>query len=194
MSSCSCVVPTAIASPALARRAGSPLKGSSPAGSPKSGGRKQGRLRLPQLGSRHRLSTSKENLESSSFNITSGSTDGMSSGSNKESSPDQDTSSVAEVEAGSGAGQEEGGNALDSWSEEASGSESEVVVMNGLVPEGGHANGHAETNTDAESALHQRDEICLQPVYNLYATSVGVIYPPLSNLSIFFSVLCYFHS
>ncbi|XP_031429479.1 ubiquitin carboxyl-terminal hydrolase 32 isoform X2 [Clupea harengus] len=159
------------ASPALARRAGSPLKGSSPAGSPKSGGRKQGRLRLPQLGSRHRLSTSKENLESSSFNITSGSTDGMSSSSNKESSPDQDTSSVAEVEAGSGAGQEEGGNALDSWSEEASGSESEVVVMNGLVPEGGHANGHAETNTDAESALHQRDEICLQPVYNLYATS-----------------------
>uniref|UniRef100_A0A8C5C041 ubiquitinyl hydrolase 1 n=1 Tax=Gadus morhua TaxID=8049 RepID=A0A8C5C041_GADMO len=41
---------------------------SSPSGSPKTGtgGRKQGRLRLPQLGSRHRLSNSKENLDAQS--------------------------------------------------------------------------------------------------------------------------------
>uniref|UniRef100_A0A3Q4H103 ubiquitinyl hydrolase 1 n=1 Tax=Neolamprologus brichardi TaxID=32507 RepID=A0A3Q4H103_NEOBR len=40
-------------------------RNSSPSGSPKagSGGRRPGRLRLPQLGSRHRLSNSKENLD-----------------------------------------------------------------------------------------------------------------------------------
>ncbi|XP_048120493.1 LOW QUALITY PROTEIN: ubiquitin carboxyl-terminal hydrolase 32 [Alosa alosa] len=173
------------ASPALARRSGSPLKGSSPAGSPKTGGsgggRKQGRLRLPQLGSRHRLSTSKENLDSSSLNVTSGSAGSATSGSVKESGPEPDASSVTEVEAfvplgpdavtTAAAGQEEG--TLDSWSEEASGSENDGVVMNGLGTDGGHGNtnGHAETNAEVETALHQRDQICLQPVYNLYAIS-----------------------
>ncbi|XP_062407910.1 ubiquitin carboxyl-terminal hydrolase 32 isoform X2 [Sardina pilchardus] len=168
------------ASPALARRSGSPLKGSSPAGSPKSsgggGGRKQGRLRLPQLGSRHRLSASKENLDSSSLNVTSGSAGSGTSGSVKESGPEPDAEVDAEasvppgVTAAVATGQEEG--ALDSWSEEASGSETDGgVVMNGLEGGHGNTNGHAETNAEVETALHQRDQICLQPVYNLYAIS-----------------------
>lgn len=206
-----------IASPALARRSGSPLKNCSPAGSPKSGGsaggRKQCRIRLPQLGSRHRLSTSKENLDSSStLNITSGSAGSGTSGSNKESGPEPEVSSVTEVEAlvplgpggsgGSAAGQEEG-NTLDSWSEEASGSESDGVLMNGLNgAEDSHSNtnGHTETNADVETALHQRDDICLEPVYNLYAISVSVThaslnsYAPLSTLlpSLFVEVVLIF--
>uniref|UniRef100_A0A7N6BGZ7 Ubiquitin carboxyl-terminal hydrolase 32 n=1 Tax=Anabas testudineus TaxID=64144 RepID=A0A7N6BGZ7_ANATE len=54
------------ASPASSRKSAPSLsRNSSPSSSPKtgSGGRKPGRLRLPQLGSRHRLSNSKENLE-----------------------------------------------------------------------------------------------------------------------------------
>ncbi|XP_035767256.1 ubiquitin carboxyl-terminal hydrolase 32 [Neolamprologus brichardi] len=54
------------ASPASSRKSAPSLsRNSSPSGSPKagSGGRRPGRLRLPQLGSRHRLSNSKENLD-----------------------------------------------------------------------------------------------------------------------------------
>uniref|UniRef100_A0A8C5AV89 ubiquitinyl hydrolase 1 n=1 Tax=Gadus morhua TaxID=8049 RepID=A0A8C5AV89_GADMO len=57
------------ASPASDRKSSPSLsRTSSPSGSPKTGtgGRKQGRLRLPQLGSRHRLSNSKENLDAQS--------------------------------------------------------------------------------------------------------------------------------
>uniref|UniRef100_A0AAQ4P084 Ubiquitin carboxyl-terminal hydrolase 32 n=1 Tax=Gasterosteus aculeatus aculeatus TaxID=481459 RepID=A0AAQ4P084_GASAC len=53
-------------SPASTRKSSPSLsRTSSPSGSPKSGngGRRPARLRLPQLGSRHRLSNSKENLE-----------------------------------------------------------------------------------------------------------------------------------
>ncbi|KAL2096161.1 hypothetical protein ACEWY4_008309 [Coilia grayii] len=184
------------ASPALGRRSGSPLKSSSPAGSPKStggggGGRKQGRLRLPQLGSRHRLTTSKENLESSgsggsssgsSNNSATNSSSSAGSSVSKESGlGDMEPSSLTMVDAvvplepvaggGGGvsvAGPEEG-NTLDSWSEEASGSESgDVAMTNGLEPDASHAN----INVDVvETASHQRDEVCLQPVYNLYAIS-----------------------
>uniref|UniRef100_A0A6Q2Y5E1 Ubiquitin carboxyl-terminal hydrolase 32 n=1 Tax=Esox lucius TaxID=8010 RepID=A0A6Q2Y5E1_ESOLU len=60
------------ASPASGRKSAPPpyvSRNASPSGSPKAGGgsgglgRRQPRLRLPQLGSRHRLSNSKENLE-----------------------------------------------------------------------------------------------------------------------------------
>uniref|UniRef100_A0A8C2Z9U4 ubiquitinyl hydrolase 1 n=1 Tax=Cyclopterus lumpus TaxID=8103 RepID=A0A8C2Z9U4_CYCLU len=53
-------------SPASSRKSAPSLsRSSSPSGSPKtgSGGRRPGRLRLPQLGSRHRLSNSRENLD-----------------------------------------------------------------------------------------------------------------------------------
>uniref|UniRef100_A0A8C5AAP4 ubiquitinyl hydrolase 1 n=1 Tax=Gadus morhua TaxID=8049 RepID=A0A8C5AAP4_GADMO len=63
------IFPVPSASPASDRKSSPSLsRTSSPSGSPKTGtgGRKQGRLRLPQLGSRHRLSNSKENLDAQS--------------------------------------------------------------------------------------------------------------------------------
>uniref|UniRef100_A0A673L447 ubiquitinyl hydrolase 1 n=1 Tax=Sinocyclocheilus rhinocerous TaxID=307959 RepID=A0A673L447_9TELE len=94
--------------PCSIRRVGSPLSKNS---SPRNTGRKQGRLRLPQLGSRHRLCNSKENLEACS--------------SSKESETE---------------------------------------------PEQGTSNGHSEVSADLDTP-HQRNDICLEPLYNLYAIS-----------------------
>ncbi|KAG9340557.1 hypothetical protein JZ751_021379 [Albula glossodonta] len=89
----------------------------SPCGSPRGGARKQGRLRLPQLGSRHRLSNSKENLDCS-----------------------RDSSSTTETE--------QGGTdsvAQEAWSSEASSTDCDVIMVNGLGPDSGHSNGHTDT-------------------------------------------------
>ncbi|XP_063060913.1 ubiquitin carboxyl-terminal hydrolase 32 isoform X2 [Engraulis encrasicolus] len=172
------------ASPALGRRSGSPLKSSSPAGSPKGGsgggGRKQSRLRLPQLGSRHRLTTSKDNLEISltgSSSTTNMTTNSSSSNSKESGLGDMEPSSASmvdtviplEIVVGGGGGLATGpeeGNTLDSWSEEASGSESgdAVVMTNGLEADGHHANSNGHTDAG-------ETEACPQPVYNLYAIS-----------------------
>ena len=138
----------------------SPLsRSSSPSNSPKSAGRKQGRLRLPQLGSRHRLSNSKENLDSSS------------NSSCKESGPEQEPSTVTEVEPlGPGAPTES--NTQDSWSVDASRTDCDVIMVNGLGQESSQSNGHSEASTELDNSSHQRDEICREPKNNLYAIPV----------------------
>ncbi|KAI1893379.1 hypothetical protein AGOR_G00123130 [Albula goreensis] len=116
----------------------------SPCGSPRGGARKQGRLRLPQLGSRHRLSNSKENLDCS-----------------RDSS-----SSTTETE--------QGGTdsvAQEAWSSEASSTDCDVIMVNGLGPDSGHSNGHTDTTVELDPNPPNRDNICLEPVYNLYAIS-----------------------
>ncbi|XP_030632094.1 ubiquitin carboxyl-terminal hydrolase 32 isoform X1 [Chanos chanos] len=149
--------------PGPVRRTSSPLsRSSSPSSSPKSAGRKQGRLRLPQLGSRHRLSNSKENLDSSSSS--------NSSNSGKESSSELEPSTVTEVEV-IGPTPPADSNSQDSWSVEASSTDCDVIMVNGLGQESSQSNGHSEASTDLDTAPHQRDNICLEPIYNLYAIS-----------------------
>ncbi|XP_064158454.1 ubiquitin carboxyl-terminal hydrolase 32 isoform X1 [Anguilla rostrata] len=115
---------------------------SSPCGSPRGGARKQGRLRLPQLGSRHRLSNSKESLDCG-----------------------RDGGSGVATET------EQGGAQDGAWPPEPSGTDCDVIMVNGLGPDGGQSNGHPEPGLELDPAHHHRDDICLDPIYNLYAIS-----------------------
>lgn len=152
--------------PCSIRRMGSPLsRSSSPSNSPKSTSRKQGRLRLPQLGSRHRLSNSKENLDGSSSNSSSSCKDSCT-----------EPSTVTEVEP-LGPGAPTDSNTQDSWSADASSSDCDVIMVNGLSQDSSQSNGHSETSTELDSTPHQRDVICLEPIYDLYAISVSLHYP-----------------
>ncbi|KAM9441851.1 ubiquitin carboxyl-terminal hydrolase 32 isoform 2-T6 [Salvelinus alpinus] len=160
------------ASPASGRKSAPPSSiscTSSPCSSPKTGGgsggtgHRQTRLRLPQLGSRHRLSNSKENLE----------------GSTREGGSDSDTEPregrlQADTEGGLvGVRSEPEMSTTDAFS-----SLSDVIVMNG--DSGGHSNGLQRTEasttpsvnleTPAPALLHQRDN-SLENIYNLYAIS-----------------------
>uniref|UniRef100_A0A8B9JRA0 Ubiquitin carboxyl-terminal hydrolase n=1 Tax=Astyanax mexicanus TaxID=7994 RepID=A0A8B9JRA0_ASTMX len=145
--------------PCSIRRMNSPLsRSSSPSNSPKNTGRKQGRLRLPQLGSRHRLSNSKENLDSSSIS------------SFKESGPEPEHSTGTEVEP-LGPGVPAESNTQDTWSVDASSTDCDVIMVNGLGQESGQSNGHSEASTELDCTSHQRDDICLEPIYDLYAIS-----------------------
>ncbi|XP_023996333.1 ubiquitin carboxyl-terminal hydrolase 32-like [Salvelinus sp. IW2-2015] len=162
------------ASPASGRKSAPPSSiscTSSPCSSPKTGGgsggtgHRQTRLRLPQLGSRHRLSNSKENLE----------------GSTREGGSDSDTEPregrlQADTEGGLvGVRSEPEMSTTDAFS-----SLSDVIVMNG--DSGGHSNGLQRTEasttpsvnleTPAPALLHQRDN-SLENIYNLYAISVS---------------------
>uniref|UniRef100_A0AAZ3P3I0 Ubiquitin carboxyl-terminal hydrolase 32 n=1 Tax=Oncorhynchus tshawytscha TaxID=74940 RepID=A0AAZ3P3I0_ONCTS len=141
---------------------------SSPCSSPKTGGsgstgHRQTRLRLPQLGSRHRLSNSKENLE----------------GNTKEGGSDSDTEPregrlQADTEGGLvGVRSEPEMSTTDAFS-----SLSDVIVMNG--DSGGYSDGLQRTEastaastileTPTTTLLHQRDN-SLENIYNLYAIS-----------------------
>uniref|UniRef100_A0A8K9UHI5 ubiquitinyl hydrolase 1 n=1 Tax=Oncorhynchus mykiss TaxID=8022 RepID=A0A8K9UHI5_ONCMY len=142
---------------------------SSPCSSPKTGGgsgstgHRQTRLRLPQLGSRHRLSNSKENLE----------------GSTREGGSDSDTEPregrlQADTEGGLvGVRSEPEMSTTDAFS-----SLSDVIVMNG--DSGGYCDGLQRTEastapstnleTPTTTLLHQRDN-SLKNIYNLYAIS-----------------------
>uniref|UniRef100_A0A672QZJ9 ubiquitinyl hydrolase 1 n=1 Tax=Sinocyclocheilus grahami TaxID=75366 RepID=A0A672QZJ9_SINGR len=121
--------PTTSGTPCSIRRMGSPMsKNSSPGSSPRNTGRKQGRLRLPQLGSRHRLCNSKENL------------DACSSCKESETELEQGTVTDGENQMPSDA------NAQDT------------------------CNGHSDVSTDLDTP-HQRNDICLETLYNLYAIS-----------------------
>ncbi|XP_038818079.1 ubiquitin carboxyl-terminal hydrolase 32-like [Salvelinus namaycush] len=160
------------ASPASGRKSAPPSSiscTSSPCSSPKTGGgsggtgHRQTRLRLPQLGSRHRLSNSKENLE----------------GSTREGGSDSDTEPregrlQADTEGGLvGVRREPEMSTTDAFS-----SLSDVIVMNG--DSGGHSNGLQRTEasttpsvnleTPTPALLHQRDN-SLEDIYNLYAIS-----------------------
>ncbi|XP_026138080.1 ubiquitin carboxyl-terminal hydrolase 32 isoform X1 [Carassius auratus] len=139
--------------PCSIRRVGSPVsKNSSPGSSPRNTGRKQGRLRLPQLGSRHRLCNSKENLEA------------CSSSKESETEPEQGTVTDGENQITSDA------NAQDTWSLDASSNDCDVIMVNGLGQDSSQSNGHSEVSADLDTP-HQRNDICLEPLYNLYAIS-----------------------
>uniref|UniRef100_A0A8C1D733 ubiquitinyl hydrolase 1 n=1 Tax=Cyprinus carpio carpio TaxID=630221 RepID=A0A8C1D733_CYPCA len=139
--------------PCSIRRVGSPLsKNSSPGSSPRNTGRKQGRLRLPQLGSRHRLCNSKENLEA------------CSSSKESETEPEQGTVTDGENQITSDA------NAQDTWSLDTSSNDCDVIMVNGLGQDSSQSNGHSEVSADLDTP-HQRNDICLEPLYNLYAIS-----------------------
>uniref|UniRef100_A0A7N8YIJ3 Ubiquitin carboxyl-terminal hydrolase 32 n=1 Tax=Mastacembelus armatus TaxID=205130 RepID=A0A7N8YIJ3_9TELE len=140
------------ASPASSRKSAPSLsRSSSPSSSPKasSGGRRPGRLRLPQLGSRHRLSNSKENLD--------GAADPG------DSVPQADT----EGNAVSG----EAITSESSYGTEASSSHCDVVLVNG-DSNGLNSDCSTESNMDPDNSLPQhRDNMCLDAIYNLYAIS-----------------------
>jgi len=45
-------------------------------------------------------------------------------------------------------------------------------MVNGLAQDSSQSNGHTEVSTDLDTP-HQRNDICLEPLYNLYAISVS---------------------
>ncbi|XP_072557158.1 ubiquitin carboxyl-terminal hydrolase 32 isoform X1 [Paramormyrops kingsleyae] len=138
-------------SPNTGRKSGAPRsRGSSPSSSPKGGARKQVRLRMPQLGSRHRLCNSKENLDSSR----------ESSSELEHSAPD-----------GPGVALASETTTPEPWNTEAAGRDCEVIVMNGLGQDSSQSNDHTDASVDMETPHHQRDEVYMEPMYNLYAIS-----------------------
>lgn len=62
-------------------------------------------------------------------------------------------------------------NMQESWSLDATSTDCDVIMVNGLDQD--VSNGHSEVSTDLDTP-HQRTDICLEPFYNLYAISVSV--------------------
>ncbi|NWI13761.1 UBP32 hydrolase, partial [Crypturellus soui] len=145
------------ASPSLGRKSGTSCpssKNSSPNSSPRTLGRGKGRLRLPQLG-KNKLSNSKENLDAS-----------------RENGTDQEQKYTAEQGDALTRGQILGG----SQSELYSAQDTEVTLANGYVCEqsaysNGSINGQADNHSEDDTADDQREEVCVNPIYNLYAIS-----------------------
>ncbi|KAG7470530.1 hypothetical protein MATL_G00114750 [Megalops atlanticus] len=138
------------ASPGSGRKSS---RNSSPSGSPRGGAWKQGRLRLPQLGNRHRLSNSKESLDCGRDGTT------------------EQEQGTTEAEGLHPPGVADA-SVQESWSAEVTASTNcDVIMVNGLGQESSQSNGHTESGADADSSHHQRHDICLEPVYNLYAIS-----------------------
>ncbi|XP_064250452.1 ubiquitin carboxyl-terminal hydrolase 32 isoform X1 [Passer domesticus] len=137
------------ASPSLGRKSGTSCpssKNSSPNSSPRTLGRGKGRLRLPQLG-KNKLSSSKENLAASREN-------------------------GAEHEQGDALtkGQALGG----SQSELYPGQDSEGALANGFLWEQSSlSNGQGDNHSEDDTADDQRDrdDVWVNPIYNLYAIS-----------------------
>ncbi|XP_064892800.1 ubiquitin carboxyl-terminal hydrolase 32 isoform X5 [Columba livia] len=145
------------ASPSLGRKSGASCpssKTSSPNSSPRTLGRGKGRLRLPQLG-KNKLSSSKENLDAS-----------------KENGTDQEQRLSAEQGDALTRGQSLGG----SQSELFTAQDSEVTLANGYICEqntysNGSINGQIENHSEDDIADDQREDLCVNPIYNLYAIS-----------------------
>uniref|UniRef100_A0A3B5L6N0 ubiquitinyl hydrolase 1 n=1 Tax=Xiphophorus couchianus TaxID=32473 RepID=A0A3B5L6N0_9TELE len=150
------------ASPASSRRSAPSLsRNSSPSGSPKPAGRRPGRLRLPQLGSKHRLSSSKENLDGAASSEAD-SRDGVSQA---------DTEERVAIVAGAGpVGSSDQAASESSCGTEASSSHCDVILMNG-DSNGMGSDCSIESNVDPDSSLLQHRDMCLDPLYNLYAIS-----------------------
>ncbi|XP_013131997.1 ubiquitin carboxyl-terminal hydrolase 32 isoform X2 [Oreochromis niloticus] len=152
------------ASPASSRKSAPSLsRNGSPSGSPKtgSGGRRPGRLRLPQLGSRHRLSNSKENLDGAA-NAEAESRDDV-----PQADPEGSAAGGASGLQGSG----EGVTSESSSGSEASSSHCDVVLVNG-DSNGLCSDCSTESSTEPDGSLLQhRDNMCLDAIYNLYAIS-----------------------
>ncbi|NXU90451.1 UBP32 hydrolase, partial [Xiphorhynchus elegans] len=136
------------ASPSLGRKSGTSCpssKNSSPNSSPRTLGRGKGRLRLPQLG-KNKLSNSKENLDT-----------------NKDNGSEQEQGEA--LSKGLGGSQGELCSAQDSEGPLANGYLCEQSSFsNGL-------NGQGDNHSEDDGADDQRDDVCANPIYNLYAIS-----------------------
>ncbi|NWR34191.1 UBP32 hydrolase, partial [Tachuris rubrigastra] len=138
------------ASPSLGRKGGTSCpssKNSSPNSSPRTLGRGKGRLRLPQLG-KNKLSSSKENLDA-----------------NRENGTEQEQGDALSK-----------GHALGgSQSELCSAQDSEGPLANGyLCEQSSFSNGlggQGDTHSEDDGADDQREDVCANPIYNLYAIS-----------------------
>ncbi|XP_064324259.1 ubiquitin carboxyl-terminal hydrolase 32 isoform X2 [Phalacrocorax carbo] len=145
------------ASPSLGRKSGTSCpssKNSSPNSSPRTLGRGKGRLRLPQLG-KNKLSSSKENLDSS-----------------KENGTDQEQRFTCDQSDALTRGQILGG----SQSELYTAQDSEMTLANGYICEqnafsNGSINGQIDNHSEDDITDDQREEVCVNPIYNLYAIS-----------------------
>ncbi|NXL91968.1 UBP32 hydrolase, partial [Alectura lathami] len=145
------------ASPSLGRKSGTSCpssKNSSPTSSPRTLGRGKGRLRLPQLG-KNKLSSSKENLDGSKDNGT-----------------DQEQKAASDRSDALSRGQNLGG----SQSELYTAQDSEITLANGYICEqsaysNGSINGQVDNHSEDDTADDQREEVCVNPIYNLYAIS-----------------------
>ncbi|KAM7033159.1 ubiquitin carboxyl-terminal hydrolase 32 isoform 4-T4 [Acridotheres tristis] len=135
------------ASPSLGRKSGTSCpssKNSSPNSSPRTLGRGKGRLRLPQLG-KNKLSSSKENLAA-----------------NRENGAEHEQGDALTK------GQALGG----SQSELYPGQDSEGALANGFLWEQSSlSNGQGENHSEDDTADDQRDDVWVNPIYNLYAIS-----------------------
>ncbi|NXM75041.1 UBP32 hydrolase, partial [Serilophus lunatus] len=144
------------ASPSLGRKSGTSCpssKNSSPNSSPRTLGRGKGRLRLPQLG-KNKLSSSKENLDA-----------------NKENGTEQEQRFPCEQGDALSKGQVLGGSQSDLYS----GQDSEGPLANGYLCEqssfSNGLNGQGENHSEDDAADDQREDVCGNPIYNLYAIS-----------------------
>ncbi|KAM6048514.1 ubiquitin carboxyl-terminal hydrolase 32 isoform 3-T3 [Theristicus caerulescens] len=145
------------ASPSLGRKSGTSCpssKNSSPNSSPRTLGRGKGRLRLPQLG-KNKLSSSKENLDAS-----------------KENGTDQEQRFTSDQGDALTRGQILG----DSQSELYAAQDSEMTLANGYICEqnaysNGSINGQIDNHSEDDITDDQREEVCVNPIYNLYAIS-----------------------
>nr|XP_033777792.1 ubiquitin carboxyl-terminal hydrolase 32 isoform X1 [Geotrypetes seraphini] len=141
------------ASPSSGRKTGvnCSSKNSSPNNSPRTLGRGKGRLRLPQLGGKNKLSSSKENLCGS-----------------KENGVDQEQKGISEEADVVCRSQSLSG----SQTELSSGKDNEMTLVTGYIWEQKTcSNGQTETPTDEDSTDDQREDIGCKPIYNLYAIS-----------------------
>ncbi|XP_037227242.1 ubiquitin carboxyl-terminal hydrolase 32 isoform X4 [Falco biarmicus] len=145
------------ASPSLGRKSGASCpssKNSSPNSSPRTLGRGKGRLRLPQLG-KNKLSSSKENLDAS-----------------KENGTDQEQRFTSNQGDALTRGQILGG----SQSELYTAQDNEMTLANGYICEqnaysNGSINGQIDNHSEDDITDDQREEVCVNPIYNLYAIS-----------------------
>ncbi|XP_035745449.1 ubiquitin carboxyl-terminal hydrolase 32 isoform X5 [Egretta garzetta] len=145
------------ASPSLGRKSGTSCpssKNSSPNSSPRTLGRGKGRLRLPQLG-KNKLSSSKENLDAS-----------------KENGTDQEQRFTSDQGDALTRGQILGG----SQSELYTAQDSEMTLANGYICEqnaysNGSINGQIDNHSEDDITDDQREDVCVNPIYNLYAIS-----------------------
>uniref|UniRef100_A0A670YV54 ubiquitinyl hydrolase 1 n=1 Tax=Pseudonaja textilis TaxID=8673 RepID=A0A670YV54_PSETE len=143
------------ASPSSARKCpsgSSTSKNLSPTSSPRTMGRSKGRLRLPQL-CKNKLSSSKENLDTSREN-----------GTQPDPKATLDSPGREQQKLGDGSG------------EPVVTQDNEGQLTNGylckLSSSSNHSlNGLLEARREEELADDQRGEICINPIYNLYAIS-----------------------
>uniref|UniRef100_A0A8C9ENP7 Ubiquitin carboxyl-terminal hydrolase 32 n=1 Tax=Pavo cristatus TaxID=9049 RepID=A0A8C9ENP7_PAVCR len=149
------------ASPSLGRKSGTSCpssKSSSPNSSPRTLGRGKGRLRLPQLG-KNKLSSSKENLDGSKENCT-----------------DQEQKIASDRSDTLTRGQNLGGSQSELYTELYAAQDNEVTLANGYICEqnaysNGSINGQIDNHSEEDVADDQREEVCVNPIYNLYAIS-----------------------